>query len=100
MFFSFTAIFMPNFEIYFNFKNLIANLIFIISGFLSIWFLTGVISTVNSYIEITETTEYNLPVTNDMFDNILTFLYLIQIIIVGLILYSGFKTIRNYKQIE
>jgi len=83
-----------------NFKNLTANLIFIISGLLSIWILTGIISIINSYIGVTKTTEYNLPVTNNMFDNISTVLYSLQIIIVGLIAYSGFKTGRNYKLTE
>ena len=83
-----------------SFKNLTANLIFMISGLLIIWVLTGMISIVNSYIGVTDTTEYNLPVTNNMFDNVSTILYLTQIIIVGLIAYSGFKTGRNYKQAE
>ena len=83
-----------------NFKNLTVNLIFMICGLLNIWVLTGIISIVNSYIGITETTEYNLPVTNNMFGNASTILYSIQIIIVGLIAYSGFKTGRNYKQTE
>lgn len=83
-----------------NFKNLTTNLIFMISGLLSIWILTGIISIVNSYIEVTETTEYNLPVTNNMFDNASTLLYLTQIIIVILIAYSGFKTGLNYRKIE
>ncbi|SHN08382.1 hypothetical protein [Polaribacter sp. KT 15] len=83
-----------------NFKNLTANMIFVISGVLSIWILTGMISIVNSYIGVTETTEYNLPVTNKIFDNVSTVLYSLQIIIVGLIVYSGFKTGRNYKLIE
>jgi len=71
-----------------------------ICGLLNIWVLTEIISIVNSYIGITETTEYNLPVTNNMFDNASTILYSIQIIIVGLIAYSGFKTGRNYKKTE
>jgi uncharacterized membrane protein len=83
-----------------NFKNIAANLVFMISGLLSIWILTGMISLVNSYIGVTETTEYNLPVTNNMFDNVSTILYLTQITIVGLMVYSGFKTGRNYKQTE
>ncbi|OIQ30890.1 MAG: hypothetical protein BM564_01370 [Bacteroidetes bacterium MedPE-SWsnd-G2] len=83
-----------------NFKNLTANLIFMISGLLSIWILTGIISIVNSYIGVTETTEYNLPVTNNMFDNVSTILYLTQIIIVILIAYSGFRTGLNYSKIE
>ncbi|MFQ3182408.1 MAG: heme/copper-type cytochrome/quinol oxidase subunit 1 [Urechidicola sp.] len=83
-----------------NFKNIAANLVFMISGLLSIWILTGMISLVNSYIGVTETTEYNLPVTNNMFDNVSTILYLTQITIVGLMAYSGFKTGRNYKQTE
>lgn len=80
-----------------NFKNLTANVVFMISGLLGVWILTGMITIINSYIGVTETTEYNLPVTNNMFDNISTILYLTQIIIVGLIAYSGFKTGRNYK---
>ncbi|SHN08363.1 hypothetical protein [Polaribacter sp. KT 15] len=83
-----------------NFKNLTANMIFVISGVLSIWILTGMISFVNSYIGVTETTEYNLTVTNKIFDNVSTVLYSLQIIIVGLIVYSGFKTGRYYKLIE
>ncbi|AQS93166.1 MULTISPECIES: hypothetical protein [unclassified Polaribacter] len=83
-----------------NFKNLTANMIFVISGVLSIWILTGMISFVNSYIGVTETTEYNLTVTNKIFDNVSTVLYSLQIIIVGLIVYSGFKTGRNYKLTE
>jgi predicted metal-binding membrane protein len=83
-----------------NFKNLTANLIFIISGLLSIWIFTGMISIVNSYIGITETTEYSLSVTNNMFENVSTILHLSQIIIVGLIAYSGFKTGWNYKLTE
>ncbi|MFD2528478.1 hypothetical protein [Polaribacter marinaquae] len=83
-----------------NFKNLTANMIFVISGVLSIWILTGMISFVNSYIGVTETTEYNLLVTNKIFDNVSTVLYSLQIIIVGLIVYSGFKTGRNYKLTE
>ena len=80
-----------------NFKNLTANMIFIISGLFSIWILTGMISIVNSYIGVTETAEYKLPVTNNIFDNVSTILYILQIIIVGFIVYSGFKTGRNYK---
>ncbi len=83
-----------------NFKNFTANLIFMISGLLFIWVLTGIISIVNSHIQVTDTTEYNLTVTNNIFDNLSTVLYLTQIIIVGLIAYSGFKTGRNYKQTE
>jgi heme/copper-type cytochrome/quinol oxidase subunit 1 len=81
-----------------NFKNLTVNLIFIFCGLLSIWVLTGIISIVNSYIGVTETTEYNLPVTNNMFDNVSILLYLILIIIVILIAYSGFKTGLNYRK--
>lgn len=81
-----------------NFKNLTANLIFMISGLLSVWILTGMIAMVNSHIGVTETTEYNLPVTNNTFDNVSTILYLIQIAIVGLIAYCGFQAGRNYKQ--
>jgi uncharacterized membrane protein len=89
-----------------NFKNLTANLIFLISGLLSIWILSGIISIVNSYIGVTETTEYNLPVTNNMFDNVSTILYLTQIIIIIIIIiailiaYSGFRTGLNYSKIE
>ena len=83
-----------------NYKNLTANLIFMISGLMSIWVLTGMISIVNSYVGISKTTEYNLPVTNNIFDNFSTVLYTIQIIIIGLIAYSGFKTGRNYKLTE
>jgi Na+/H+-dicarboxylate symporter len=87
-----------------NFKNLTANLIFLISELLSIWILSGIISIVNSYIGETETTEYNLPVTNNMFDNVSTILYLTQIIIIIiiaiLIAYSGFRTGLNYSKIE
>ncbi len=83
-----------------NFKNLTANLIFMVTGLLNIWFLTGIISIINSYIEVTEITEYNLPFTNNMFNNVATILYLIQLIIVVLIVYSGFKTGQNYKQTE
>ena len=72
-------------------------MIFIISGLFSIWILTGMISIVNSYIGVTETAEYKLPVTNNIFDNVSTILYILQIIIVGFIVYSGFKTGRNYK---
>ncbi|RMB56034.1 hypothetical protein EAX61_16305 [Dokdonia sinensis] len=83
-----------------NFKNLTVNLIFMICGILSIWVLTGIISIVSSYIGVTETTEYNLPVTNTMFDNVSKLLYLILIIIVILIAYSGFKTGLNYRKAE
>ncbi len=71
-----------------------------ISGLLSIWILTGMISIFNSYVGISKTTEYNLPVTNNIFDNFSTVLYILQIIIVGFIAYSGFKTGRNYKLTE
>ena len=83
-----------------NFKNLTANMIFMISGLLSIWILSGIISIVKSYVRVTETTEYNLPVTNNMFDNVSTILYLTQIIIAILIAYSGFRTGLNYSKIE
>jgi heme/copper-type cytochrome/quinol oxidase subunit 1 len=83
-----------------NFKNLIANLIFMISGLLSIWVIIGMISIVNSYIGITETTKYNLFVTKNIFDSVTSILYLAKIIIVGLIIYSGFKTRLNYKRTE
>ena len=86
-----------------NFKNLTANMIFMISGLLNIWILSGIISIVKSYIRVTETTEYNLPVTNNMFDNVSTILYLTQIIIIIiaiLIAYSGFRTGLNYSKIE
>ena len=86
-----------------NFKNLTANMIFMISGLLSIWILSGIISIVKSYVRVTETTEYNLPVTNNMFDNVSTILYLTQIIIIIiaiLIAYSGFRTGLNYSKIE
>jgi heme/copper-type cytochrome/quinol oxidase subunit 1 len=81
-----------------NFKNITVNLIFMICGLLSIWILTGIISIINSYIEVTETTEYNLPVTGNIFDNASTLLYLTLIIIVILIAYSGFKTDMNYRK--
>ena len=81
-----------------NFKNLTANLVFMISGLLSIWILAGMISMINSLIGVTETTEHNLHVTNNMFNNVSIILYLAQILIVGLMAYSGFKTVRNYKQ--
>jgi len=83
-----------------SFKNLTANLIFMISGLLSIWVLTGMISIINSYITVTQTTEYNLPVTNNMFEIVSTILYLTQITVVSLIAYSGFKTGLNYRKTE
>lgn len=83
-----------------NFKNITVNLIFILTGLLSVLFITGLISIVNSYIGVTQTTEYNLPVTSNMFDNVSTFLYLVQIIIIGLIAYCGFKTGQKYKLIK
>ena len=54
----------------------------------------------NHNFQIRTIHKINLPVTNNMFDNVSTALYTIQITIVGFIALSGFKTGRNYKRKE
>ena len=75
-----------------SFKNLTVNIIWIIVSLSFLWILFGIISMVNSYIEISETTEYNLPISRNDFKTVVFGLYVIQILIGSLIVFTGFKS--------
>lgn len=89
-----------------NFKNLTANLIFMISDITLILIFTFLISLVNSIREISGSTEYpplsGGIVENDGngWNNAYYILLVIQLILMILLTISGIKTGLNYKRTE
>ena len=89
-----------------NFKNLTANLIFIISDITLILIFTFLISLVNSIREIPGSTEYP-PLSGGIvenagngWNNAYYILLGIQLILIILLTISGIKTGMNYKRTE
>ena len=89
-----------------NFKNLTANLIFIISDITLILIFTFLISLVNSIREIPGSTEY-APLNGGIvenagngWNNAYYILLIIQLILIILLTISGIKTGLNYKRTE
>ena len=87
-----------------NFKNLTANLIFIISNITLILIFTFLISFVNSIKETQSTMEYP-PLTDEIVENVRNgwnsvyeILLIIQLILIILLTISGIKTGLNYKK--
>ena len=85
-----------------NFKNLTANLIFMISDISLILIFTFLISLVNSIREIPSSTEYP-PLSGGVvenaengWNNAYYILLIIQLILIILLTISGIKTGRNY----
>lgn len=88
-----------------NFKNLTANFIFMISDLALILIFTFIISLVNSMLEIPGTTEYpplsgieNIKHEGNVWNNVYHVLLIVQLILLLLLAFSGFKTGINYKQ--
>ena len=89
-----------------NFKNLTANLIFMISDISLILIFTFLISLVNSIREIPGSTEYP-PLSGGIVENAgngwinaYYILLIIQLILIILLTISGIKTGRNYNRNE
>ena len=89
-----------------NFKNLTANLIFMISDISLILIFTFLISLVNSIREIPGSTEYP-PLSSGIvenggngWNNAYYVLLIIQLILIILLAISGIKTGLNYKRTE
>ena len=89
-----------------NFKNLTANLIFMISDITLILIFTFMISLVNSIREIPGSTEYP-PLSDGIvenagngWNNAYYILLIIQLILIILLTISGIKTGLNYKRTE
>lgn len=89
-----------------NFKNLTANLIFMISDITLILIFTFLISLVNSIREIPGSTEYP-PLSSGIvenagngWNNAFYILLIIQLILIILLTISGIKTGRNYNRNE
>ncbi|MDG4717227.1 hypothetical protein [Winogradskyella marincola] len=89
-----------------NFKNLTANLIFMISDISLILIFTFLISLVNSIREIPGSTEYP-PLSGGIvenagngWNNAYFVLLIIQLILIILLAISGIKTGLNYKRTE
>ena len=89
-----------------NFKNLTANLIFMISDITLILIFTFLISLVNSIREIPGSTEYP-PLSGGIvenagngWNNAFYILLIIQLILIILLTISGIKTGRNYNRNE
>ncbi|WP_166966812.1 hypothetical protein [Yeosuana marina] len=89
-----------------NFKNLTANLIFMISDITLILIFTLLISFVNSIREIPGSTEYP-PLSGGIvenagngWNNAYNILLIIQLILIILLTISGIKTGLNYKRTE
>ncbi|GGI56881.1 hypothetical protein GCM10011444_11900 [Winogradskyella haliclonae] len=89
-----------------NFKNLTANLIFMISDITLILIFTFLISLVNSIREIPDSTEYP-PLSGGIvenagngWNNAYYILLIIQLILIILLTISGIKTGMNYKRTE
>lgn len=87
-----------------NFKNLTANLIFMISDISLILIFTFLISLVNSIREIPGSTEYP-PLSGEIvenagngWNNAYYILLIIQLILIILLTISGIKTELNYKR--
>ncbi len=87
-----------------NFKNLTANLILIISTILLILILVNVSSIISSLSQFSGSTEYP-PLSGGMIEHngnefgiLSNILFIIQILLLILLTYCGFKTGRNYKQ--
>ncbi|TBM98487.1 hypothetical protein EYD45_16445 [Hyunsoonleella flava] len=89
-----------------NFKNLTANIIFIISNIVMILIFTFLISLVNSIREISGTTEYPplsggiVENTGNGWNNAYYILLIIQLILIILLVISGIKTGLNHKRTE
>lgn len=89
-----------------NFKNLTANLIFMISDITLILIFTFLISLVNSIREIPGSTEYPplssgiVENTGNGWNNAFYILLIIQLILIILLTISGIKTGRNYNRNE
>lgn len=92
--------------LYLNFKNLIVNLIFMISDITLILIFTFLISFVNSIREIPSSTEYPplsggiVENTGNEWNNTYYILLGIQLILIVLLTISGIKTGLNYKRTE
>ena len=89
-----------------NFKNLTANLIFMISDITLILIFTFLISLVNSIREIPSSTEYP-PLSGGIvenagngWNNAFYILLIIQLILIILLTISGIKTGLNYRRNE
>ncbi|MDG4716188.1 hypothetical protein [Winogradskyella marincola] len=89
-----------------NFKNLTANLIFMISDITLILIFTFLISLVNSIREIPSSTEYP-PLSGGIvenagngWNNAFYILFIIQLILIILLTISGIKTGLNYRRNE
>ncbi|ARN71143.1 hypothetical protein BST91_05505 [Nonlabens tegetincola] len=89
-----------------NFKNLTANLIFMVSDITLILIFTFLISLVNSIREIPSSTEYP-PLSGGIIENAgngwnnaYYILLIIQLILIILLTISGIKTGLNYKRTE
>ena len=89
-----------------NFKNLTANLIFMISDITLIFIFTFLISFVNSIREIPGSTEFP-PLSDGIvenagngWNNAFYILLIIQLILIILLTISGIKTGRNYNRNE
>ncbi|MDF0708491.1 hypothetical protein [Flagellimonas okinawensis] len=89
-----------------NFKNLTANLIFMISDISLILIFTFLISLVNSIREIPGSTEYPtlsggiVENAGNGWNNAYYILLIIQLILIILLTISGIKTGLNYKRTE
>lgn len=88
-----------------NFKNLTANIIFMISDISMIFILTFLISLANGHREIPGRTEYPplsggiVENTGNGWNNAYYVLLITQLILIILLLISGIKTGLNYKRI-
>ena len=86
-----------------NFKNLFANVVFMISSILVILILVNVITTINSLAQIYSSMDYSnigeevKEQTQNRYNNITNAILIIQLIILLLLTYCGYKTGRNYK---
>lgn len=86
-----------------NFKNLTANLMFMIANILMILLCVHIIKIIGSVTEIPSTTEHS-PLndgienrTGNRFEIFSNTLFITQILLLALLSYSGFKTGVNYK---
>jgi heme/copper-type cytochrome/quinol oxidase subunit 1 len=87
-----------------NFKNLTANIIFIVACIFIIFTLNTLITMVNSFAQFSGTTEYP-PLSGGSVEEITKgfgvlqiVLSIVQILLLILLAYSGFKTGLNFKQ--
>ncbi|UJH90904.1 hypothetical protein LZ575_19730 [Antarcticibacterium sp. 1MA-6-2] len=89
-----------------NFKNLTANLIFMVSDITLIMVITFLISLISSIQEIPGSTEYpplsggSVENSGDIWNNVYNVLLVIQVFLIILLTISGIKTGLNYKRVK